>query len=135
MKKILDKKINLGVIFGGMSTENEVSCISGVAVINNLNKDKYNIKPIYIDKSGNWYILKDLQQNAKLGNELDNREQIENVIEFLKGLDVVFPVLHGMYGEDGTIQIVVLLNLKLLFHIHVLLNILLFYHIIHLLGL
>lgn len=104
MKKILDKKINLGVIFGGMSTENEVSCISGVAVINNLNKEKYNINPIYIDKSGNWFILKDLQQNAKLGNELDNREQIENVVEFLKGLDIVFPVLHGMYGEDGTIQ-------------------------------
>ena len=42
------KKLKLGVIFGGMSTENEVSCISGVSVIKNLNKNKYDIFPIYM---------------------------------------------------------------------------------------
>ena len=47
-------KIKIGVIFGGMSTENEVSCISGASVIKHLNKEKYNVFPIYIDKIGNW---------------------------------------------------------------------------------
>ena len=44
------KKLKLGVIFGGMSTENEVSCVSGVSVIKNLDKAKYDVCPIYIDK-------------------------------------------------------------------------------------
>ena len=43
----------LGVIFGGMSTENKVSCVSGASVIRNLNKEKYEIFPIFIDENGN----------------------------------------------------------------------------------
>ena len=82
--------INLGVIFGGMSTENEISQISGKAILENLNKEKYNVFPIYIDKNGTWYEYK--------------KEKIENVFQYLKKLEVVFPVLHGLYGEDGTIQ-------------------------------
>ena len=81
----------LGVIFGGMSTENEVSEKSAKSVLQNLNKEKYEIYPIYIDKNGIWY-------------EYENKNKIENIIEYLKKLDVVFPVLHGLYGEDGTIQ-------------------------------
>ena len=52
------EKLKLGVIFGGMSTENEVSCVSGISVIKHLNKEKYEINPIYIDKNGNWFKLK-----------------------------------------------------------------------------
>lgn len=81
----------LGVILGGMSTENEVSKISGQSVLDNLDKNKYEVYPIYIDKDGNWF-------------KYDTEEKIENIIEYLKKLDVVFPVLHGLYGEDGTIQ-------------------------------
>ncbi|MCI9063782.1 MAG: D-alanine--D-alanine ligase [Clostridia bacterium] len=81
----------LGVIFGGMSTENEVSKMSGESVLKNLNKDKYEVFPIYIDLSGQWF-------------EYETNKRIENVIEYIKQLDVVFPVLHGLYGEDGTIQ-------------------------------
>ena len=44
-------RINLGVVFGGMSTENEVSVVSGTSVVRNLNKEKYNIYPIYISKN------------------------------------------------------------------------------------
>lgn len=88
------EKLKLGVIYGGMSTENEVSCISGKSVIENLNKEKYDIFPIYIDKDGNWFKCKDLE----------NKKLIENVMKFLKTFDVIFPVLHGLYGEDGTIQ-------------------------------
>ena len=89
-------KIKIGVIFGGMSTENEVSCISGASVIKHLNKEKYNVFPIYIDKIGNWY-------KVKL-EDVENKEHIENITEYLKQMDVIFPVLHGLYGEDGTIQ-------------------------------
>ena len=83
--------IKLGVILGGMSTENEVSEKSANSVINNLDKTKYEIFSIYIDKKGNWF-------------EYENKKPIENIIKYLKNLDVVFPVLHGLYGEDGTIQ-------------------------------
>ena len=84
-------KIKLGVIFGGMSTENEVSVMSAQSVLNNLDKEKYEIYPIYIDIDGIWW--KDTQ-----------KEKIENEVKYLKELDVIFPVLHGLYGEDGTIQ-------------------------------
>lgn len=98
------EKLKLGVIFGGMSTENEVSCVSGVSVIKHLNKEKYNIYPIYIDKNGEWFNVNNLEENEVVGEELKDKIHIDNVIEFLKSLDVVFPVLHGLYGEDGTIQ-------------------------------
>ena len=90
------KKLKLGVIYGGMSTENKVSCVSGASVIKNLNKEKYDITPIYIDEKGNWFEVKNLDKNEKI--------EIDNVMRFLKKFDVVFPVLHGLYGEDGTIQ-------------------------------
>ena len=98
------KKLKLGVIFGGMSTENEVSCVSGVSVIKNLNKDKYDIFPIYIDKNGNWFEVQNIETNEKIGEELEDKITIDNVMEYLKTFDVIFPVLHGLYGEDGTIQ-------------------------------
>ncbi len=87
------KKIKLGVIFGGMSTENEVSVLSAKSVLANLNRNKYEIYPIYIAKDGSWYEYKEKPQ-----------EKIENVMQYLQNLDIVFPVLHGLYGEDGTIQ-------------------------------
>lgn len=90
------EKLKLGVIYGGMSTENKVSCVSGASVIKNLNKEKYDITPIYIDEKGNWFEVKNLDKNEKI--------EIDDVMKFLKKFDVVFPVLHGLYGEDGTIQ-------------------------------
>lgn len=83
--------MNLGVIFGGKSTENEVSVKSAKSILDNLNKEKYTIFPIYIDKDGIWY-------------EYENMKKINNISEYLEKMDVVFPVLHGLYGEDGTIQ-------------------------------
>ncbi len=91
----------LGVIFGGMSTEDKVSCISGASVIENLNKEKYEVFPIFIDKNGNWFKVEITEEN-KL--KMENKEQIENVFTYLKQMDIIFPVLHGLYGEDGTIQ-------------------------------
>ena len=81
--------IKLGVIYGGISTEHEVSKMSAKSVIDNLDKEKYEIHEIYINKYGKWF---------------ENDEEIYNLIWKLKELDVVFPVLHGLRGEDGTIQ-------------------------------
>ena len=83
------KKIKLGIIYGGLSTEHEVSINSAKSIIDNIDKDKYEIYKIYIDKKGNWY-------------KEDNK--IDNVFEYLRNLDVIFPILHGLYGEDGTIE-------------------------------
>jgi len=88
------KKIKLGVIFGGMSTENEVSVKSAMSIINNIDIEKYEISKIYITKEGEWQEFIKGEENKK----------IDNVMEYLCGLDVAFPVLHGLYGEDGTIQ-------------------------------
>jgi len=99
------QKIKLGVVFGGMSTENEVSVISANSVIKNLNKEIYDIYPIYIDKDGIWWKAKiEPEHTINFGDEIEHKEKIENVIQYLKKLEVIFPVLHGLYGEDGTIQ-------------------------------
>lgn len=84
-----DNMIKLGVIYGGISTEHDVSIMSAKSVIDNLDKAKYDVHEIYINKYGKWF---------------ENDEEIYNLVWKLKELDVVFPVLHGLGGEDGTIQ-------------------------------
>lgn len=97
-------KKRLGVIFGGTSTEHEVSIVSGTSVIKNLNKEKYEIYPIYIDKAGEWFEFKSENKTYKVGDEIVGTKKIENVWNYLKTMDILFPVLHGLQGEDGTIQ-------------------------------
>ena len=101
------EKLKLGVIFGGMSTEHEVSIVSGTSVIKNLNKEKYEISPIYLSKEGNWFYYDKKVENIEIlqvGDKIKEVKPIENPIQLLKSLDIAFPVLHGLYGEDGTIQ-------------------------------
>lgn len=98
------QRIKLGVIFGGMSTENQVSVVSANSILKNLNKEKYEVFPIYIGKDGTWYQYIENEQERKFGEEVNNKEKIQNIIEYLQNLDILFPVLHGLYGEDGTIQ-------------------------------
>ena len=83
----------IGIIYGGISTEHEVSIMSAKSVISNLNKEKYKIKELYINKYGKWFEIID-----------GKKEEIYNLIWVLKDLDIAFPVLHGVVGEDGTIQ-------------------------------
>lgn len=97
-------KIKLAVVFGGMSTEHDVSIVSGTSIIRNLDKEKYDICPLYIDKEGYWYIYTPSDKIYKVGDVIDNIEYLNNPIEYLKQMDCIFPVLHGLYGEDGTIQ-------------------------------
>lgn len=96
------KKIKVGVIFGGRSGEHEVSIVSGQSVMKALNKKKYQVIPIGITKDGLW-ITKEPVKALKLGQikEKGTRLFPEDV---LKRCDVAFPVLHGSYGEDGTVQ-------------------------------
>lgn len=102
------EKLKVGVIFGGVSSEHNVSKVSGSSVISNLNKEKYEILPIYIDEQGNWYTYeKDINEIKIL--DIDSNidgdiKPISNIQETLKSLNVVFPVLHGLGGEDGSIQ-------------------------------
>ena len=101
------KKIKVGVVFGGQSTEHEVSVVSGSSVIKNLNKEKYEICPMYIDKNGEWYLYtKPVEQIEifKIDEKPQELKKIDNVFEKLKEQEIIIPVLHGLYGEDGTIQ-------------------------------
>ena len=98
------EKKKLGLIFGGMSTENKVSVVSGTSILNNLNKDKYEIYPIFISEDGRWYEYEETEETINLESIANTKNEITNICEYLKKLDIVFPVLHGLYGEDGTIQ-------------------------------
>ena len=100
-------KLKLGVVFGGMSSEHDVSITSGTSVIKNLDKDKYEIYPIYIDKSGKWYEYSKKVEEINIlqvGEKIEEINPIDNIVEYLQECDVIFPVLHGLYGEDGTLQ-------------------------------
>lgn len=99
--------VKVGVIFGGISNEHSISIISGCSIAKNLNKLKYEVVPIYIDREGNWYeVLDDIYNmpSYKLGEEPINLKTIENVIKFMQELDCAFPVLRGKGGDDGSIQ-------------------------------
>ena len=95
--KEMTKKLNLAVLYGGQSGEHEVSIRSAGSVMENLDDSKYNITPVYIDKTGHWGIS----------------------LEDLRGFDVVFPVLHGPNGEDGTVQGMMQLFSSLLFSAYI----------------
>lgn len=116
-----DKKINVGILFGGNSAEHEISLQSANNVIESIDKCKYDITLIGISKSGNWLLNKDISfplnstdiNNSFLNHKSDeialipqSKGNIFNLsnVNFKKEIDVVFPILHGPYGEDGTIQ-------------------------------
>lgn len=111
-------KKNLAVIFGGKSTEHDISILSAMQVIENLDKQKYNILPIYIAKSGVWYFGEKLKKIDGFRNF--NTKGLKQVailpcsdylfIKKMFGLkkhiklDCVMPIMHGMNGEDGSLQ-------------------------------
>lgn len=119
-------KINLAVFFGGKTTEHEVSIISAVQAMHSLDKEKYEIIPIYIDKKGDFYYNPDgkfldinnyknipslLKSSKKVVIGKDNDKvfirPIENSLFGSKDIayiDVAFPIVHGTNVEDGTLQ-------------------------------
>lgn len=95
-------KICVGVIFGGRSGEHEVSLVSATSVIREIPKNKYSVKEIGISKTGKWYTGKGLVEKFKKGGLKGLKS--ESFEKIFVGCDVAFPVLHGPFGEDGTIQ-------------------------------
>ncbi|MDQ3043083.1 MAG: D-alanine--D-alanine ligase A, partial [Acidobacteriota bacterium] len=118
-------KTRIGIIFGGRSGEHEISVRSAKTVIEQIDKEKYDVVPIAIGKEGNWlnsaqslelfpfetqqkfskFIGKFSNNNVALLGDTKYNGLIDlNGSESFQPLDVVFPVLHGTFGEDGTIQ-------------------------------
>jgi len=97
-------KQKLMVICGGQSSEHIVSRMSCTSVMNNLNKNNYEVTLVGIDKDGIWYELNQNQEDLAKDSWLDNAKIIPGVFDLLREQDVILPVLHGAYGEDGTIQ-------------------------------
>ena len=100
--------ITLGVLFGGKSGEHEVSLLSAYNVINALDKNKYNIVLIGITREGEWSIYSgDIEKIPDGTWEYDDNNYRNFSLftdETIRGIDIMFPVLHGTFGEDGTIQ-------------------------------
>lgn len=92
------------IICGGQSTEHTISRMSCTSVLKNLHRDRYELTLVGIDQSGEWYLLDAGQEDLTLDSWLDHSTHIEDIYHLLKQQDVIFPVLHGQYGEDGTIQ-------------------------------
>lgn len=115
----MTKKIRVGVLFGGQSAEHEVSLQSALSIIENIDCDKYEAVPIGIDKEGSWFFLTVEQFLFTAHSEhlptfkgdkdfalqsLKGKNLLFSPCTLKRNLDVIFPALHGPYGEDGTIQ-------------------------------
>ncbi len=109
------KRLRIGVLFGGRSGEHEVSLASAASVIRGLDPDKYEPVPIGITKEGHWLIgtgaQKMLPEVLRTGQRVTmTADPTDAALVKLDGsgggqrIDVVFPVMHGTFGEDGTIQ-------------------------------
>lgn len=100
-------KKKVAILFGGQSTEHEVSRVSASSVLRNIDLSKYDPYPIGITKDGKWFEYTGSIDKIENGDwEKDEFYKAPNGQEILfnKEVDVVFPVMHGLYGEDGTIQ-------------------------------
>ncbi|GAA1631463.1 D-alanine--D-alanine ligase family protein [Actinoplanes couchii] len=120
------RKTRVAIVFGGRSTEHGISCVSAGAILGALDPDQYEVLPVGITREGRWVLASGGAEQFAISErklpeitaasgsalvlaadptatEMIVRDPIEGVSE-LAGVDVVFPVLHGAYGEDGTIQ-------------------------------
>ncbi|MBI5955790.1 MAG: D-alanine--D-alanine ligase [Chloroflexi bacterium] len=115
----MKRKIRVGVVFGGRSAEHEVSLASAAAVMGALDKEKYEVVPIGVTRNGRWLTSGDPLKALKEGNFFASKEMAllgdpglltskekgqPRAPAVVEQIDVLFPVLHGPYGEDGTVQ-------------------------------
>src|SRR5207249_12133090 len=119
----MTNRMRVGVIFGGRSGEHEVSLASARSILENIDRDKYDVVPIGITKQGRWLVGGDPLAALTAGTSeglspvsmlpdpqarglmrLEQPGELAAAGPGTEPLDVVFPVLHGTYGEDGTIQ-------------------------------
>ncbi|WP_116040676.1 D-alanine--D-alanine ligase family protein [Amycolatopsis palatopharyngis] len=119
-----ERKTRVAVVFGGRSTEHTISCVSAGSVLANLDPERFEILPIGITREGGWVLgTSDPKALEIRGTALPSVEDGKSLVlagdptqrelvslepganlETLTGVDVVFPVLHGAFGEDGTVQ-------------------------------
>jgi len=122
MVEIYKKKMRVGILFGGRSGEHEVSLMSARSIIDALDPDKYVVFQIGITHEGSWLVGKDvlgalttgkmehlsgaciLADPTRKGIYSISAAKNGELLDFLTDIDVVFPVLHGTFGEDGTMQ-------------------------------
>jgi D-alanine-D-alanine ligase len=118
-------KVRVAVVFGGRSSEHAISCVSAGAVMSHLDRDKYEVIPVGITRAGAWVLGTDDPRELVISDRhLPAVDETRTALalpgdptraglvvldparagEVLTGVDVVFPVLHGPWGEDGTIQ-------------------------------
>ncbi len=123
MKK--SKKLRVALLFGGKSTEHEVSLTSALSILKHIDREKYAVLPIKISKEGRWFLLPDVEFLDSVGALAKNEgspvivgdPEIHGFLRTGKSgegsisgslirepVDVVFPILHGTFGEDGKIQ-------------------------------
>lgn len=119
------RKITVGVVFGGRSVEHDVSVVTGSQVIRAFDPERYEVVPIYIDRDGKWFTGAPLLELKNFRDEVISMSGVQSAIlspdvrhhglivnptagllsraEIVR-LDAVFPVIHGSHGEDGTLQ-------------------------------
>ncbi|HZK32355.1 MAG TPA: D-alanine--D-alanine ligase, partial [Corynebacterium sp.] len=113
-------RIRVAVIYGGRSPEHSVSCISAGAIMSHLDPERYEVIPVGITREGVWTVgesdyralaaegrdLPEVQLRDELTLSLNQRREIHNTTTGTRHaqVDVVLPILHGAYGEDGTVQ-------------------------------
>jgi len=121
-----NRKLQVGVLFGGRSGEHEISLRSARTVLSVLDRERYSVTEIAITHEGTWLVGEQLLDRMAAGLKESDRSQLKQaailpdprqrgifaireadqgkILEYMSDLDVVFPVLHGTYGEDGTVQ-------------------------------
>lgn len=110
-------KTKVAVLFGGQSSEHDVSCVSAATVINSIDRDYYDVVMVGITKDGRWLKTESVDKitdgswrDGKVSMILSPDRTHKGFVAIENGkckaepVDVVFPVLHGLYGEDGTVQ-------------------------------
>jgi len=111
----MSKRTRVVVLFGGRNTEHEVSCKSAASVVQHLDRSRYEVVPIRITKAGHWLVGPVTEESDGDPGTLvaltpepavpgSVAETLARALEAMRDADVVLPILHGPYGEDGTVQ-------------------------------
>lgn len=108
------RRLRVAVVFGGRSSEHAISCVTAGSVLGALDPGRFEVVPIGITTEGRWVLSSDVAMLAMQGRELPSVQDSGSSVALsgdptavpaaLSGVDVVFPLLHGAYGEDGTLQ-------------------------------
>ena len=110
-------KKTIALLFGGQSSEHEISCLSAANIAEQIDRNRYDLLLVGITKQGHWVLVKGLDE-LKTNSWMENRtgailspDATQQCVMIHEGssftkvkVDLVFPVLHGLYGEDGTVQ-------------------------------